>query len=114
VGGFSVYALIYLGFAFVDAPWQVWGLFALYGLHQGMSQGVLLALVADRVPSHLRGTAFGLINLATGAALLPASLLAGSLWEAISPKATFITGSVFALSAIILLLVLEGGRRKSC
>jgi MFS family permease len=105
VGGFSVYVLAYLGFAFVDAPWQVWGLFALYGLHQGMSQGILLALVADRVPSDLRGTAFGLINLATGVALLPASLLGGILWQTISPKATFIAGSIFALSAIALLLV---------
>ncbi|MEA5626190.1 MFS transporter [Nostoc sp. UHCC 0251] len=113
VGGFSVYALAYLGFAFVDAPWQVWGLFALYGLHQGMSQGILLALVADRVPSHLRGTAFGLINLAIGVALLPASLLGGILWQTISPKATFIAGSIFALSAIALLLVFEGRRRKS-
>ncbi|MEH1965265.1 MFS transporter [Nostoc sp.] len=113
VGGFCVYALAYLGFAFVDAPWQVWGLFGLYGLHQGMSQGILLALVADRVPSHLRGTAFGLINLAIGVALLPASLLGGILWQTISPKATFIAGSVFAVSAIVLLLVFEGGRRKS-
>jgi len=113
VGGFCVYALAYLGFAFVNAPWQVWGLFGLYGLYQGMSQGILLALVADRVPSHLRGTAFGLINLATGVALLPASLLGGVLWQTISPKATFITGSIFALSAIALLLVFEGGRRKS-
>ena len=115
-----MYALAYLGFAFVDAPWQVWGLFALYGLHQGMSQGILLALVADRVPSDLRGTAFGLINLAIGVALLPASLLGGILWQKISPKATFIAGSIFALSAmptaskaIALLLVFEGRRRKS-
>ncbi|BAU04386.1 MULTISPECIES: MFS transporter [Nostocales] len=113
VSGFCVYALAYLGFAFVNAPWQVWGLFGLYGLHQGMSQGILLALVADRVPSHLRGTAFGLINLATGAALLPASLLGGVLWQTISPKATFIAGSIFALSAIALLLVFESGRWKS-
>jgi MFS family permease len=102
VGGFLVYAVTYLGFAFVDAPWQIWGLFALYGLHQGMSQGVLLALVADKVPSHLRGTAFGFINLAIGIALLPASLFAGILWELFSPKAPFIAGSILALSAICL------------
>jgi MFS family permease len=103
--GLLLYALTYLGFAFVERSWQVWLLFGLYGLHQGMSQGILLALVADRVPAHLRGTAFGTINLATGVALLPASLIAGSLWETIAPQATFICGSLFALSAIVLLLI---------
>lgn len=104
VGGFSLYALVYLGFAFVQAPWQVWGLFALYGLHLGISQGVLLALVADKVPPNLRGTAFGFINLAIGAALLPASLLAGGLWQRFGAKTTFIAGSIFAVAATGLLL----------
>jgi MFS family permease len=103
--GLLLYALTYLGFAFVNYTWQIWLLFGLYGLHQGMSLGILLALVADRVPTNLRGTAFGAINLATGIALLPASLIAGSLWEIISPQATFICGSIFALSAIVLLLI---------
>lgn len=104
VSGFSLYALVYLGFAFVQAPWQVWGLFALYGLHLGMSQGVLLALIADKVPPNLRGTAFGFINLAIGAALLPASLLAGSLWQKFGAGATFMVGSIFAVAATALLL----------
>lgn len=104
VGGFSLYALVYLGFAFVQAPWQVWGLFALYGLHLGMTQGSLLALVADKVPPNLRGTAFGFVNLATGVALLPASLLAGGLWQRFGAGATFIAGSIFAVAATVLLL----------
>ncbi|MGL5939120.1 MAG: MFS transporter [Waterburya sp.] len=103
--GLLLYALTYLGFAFVDHSWQIWLLFGLYGLHQGMSQGILLALVADRVPANLRGTAFGAINLATGIALLPASIIAGSLWETFGSQATFICGSIFAFSAIALLLI---------
>jgi predicted MFS family arabinose efflux permease len=70
-----------------------------------MSQGLLLAFVADQVPANLRGTAFGGMNLATGIALLPANLIAGILWESISPQATFICGGIFALSAIALLLI---------
>jgi MFS family permease len=102
--GLCLYALVYLGFAFTNASWQIWGLFALYGFYQGMSKGILSAMVAEKVPVNLRGTAFGFINLATGAALFVASILAGSLWSAFSPKITFITGSVFAFLAIALLL----------
>ncbi|QLE59533.1 MFS transporter [Nostoc sp. TCL26-01] len=104
VSGFTLYVFVYIGFAFVNIQWQLWSLFALYGLYQGLSKGLLLALVADQVPANLRGTAFGVINLAIGVALLPASILAGSLWELVSSKATFIAGSVFAFGAIILLL----------
>jgi len=104
VGGFLLYALVYLGFAFVQAPWQAWGLFALYGLHLGMSKGLLLALVANSIPTNLRGTAFGFLNLAVGLALLPASLLAGGLWQTLGAEATFIAGSFFAIAAVLLLV----------
>ncbi len=112
VGGFLLYALVYLGFAFVQAQWQVWGLFALYGLHLGMSQGILLALVADRVPATLRGTAFGFLNLAVGVALLPASLLAGFLWQAFGSGVTFITGSMLALMATLILVLSQANTRE--
>lgn len=105
MGGFLLYALVYVGFAFAQGPWQVWGLFACYGLHLGMTQGVLLALVAERVPADLRGTAFGFLNLAVGLALLPASLLGGALWQGFGSSATFITGSFFALVATVVLLL---------
>jgi MFS family permease len=104
VNGLLLYVLTYLGFAFANHGWQIWLLFGLYGLHQGMSQGILSALVADRVPANVRGTAFGAINLAIGIALLPASLIAGTLWEVVGSRATFICGSVFALCAVLLLL----------
>ncbi|MCC5601458.1 hypothetical protein LC586_20165 [Nostoc sp. CHAB 5714] len=69
-----------------------------------MSQGLLLALVANNIPAKLRGTAFGFLNLAIGLALLPASLLAGGLWQTLGAKATFIAGSLFALAAVLLLV----------
>lgn len=104
ITGFALYALIYLGFAFAQTQWQIWGLFALYGLHLGISKGVLSALIADRVPKELRGTGFGFINLATGIALLFASLIAGGLWQYYGASATFITGSIFALTATVMLI----------
>jgi MFS family permease len=103
--GFLLYALTYLGFAFVNQNWQMWVLLALYGVYQGMTKGALLALVADRVPPNLRGTGFGMMNLVTGAALLPASILAGTLWQLVSPQATFLAGSGFAVIAIALLII---------
>ncbi|MEO8114241.1 MAG: MFS transporter [Phenylobacterium sp.] len=74
---------------------------ALWGLHMGLTQGVLAALVADVAPDRLRGTAFGLFNLATGVTLLAASALAGVLWSVRGPGATFLAGGVFALLAML-------------
>ncbi|MBE9180266.1 MFS transporter [Oculatella sp. LEGE 06141] len=101
--GWGLNALIYLGLAFSQSPWQVWLLITSYGLYLGMTQGVLLAMVADRVPEHLRGTAFGFLNLLIGIALLPASLLAGWLWQTVSPEVAFLVGSGFAVAGMILL-----------
>jgi MFS family permease len=68
----------------------------LWGLHIGASEGLLSALVADSCPEDLRGTAFGIFNLASGAALLLASIVAGWLWAALGPSSTFIAGAIFA------------------
>ncbi|MGB8700342.1 MAG: MFS transporter [Thermosynechococcaceae cyanobacterium] len=101
--GWGLNAFIYMGLAIAQNPWQVWLWVGGYGLYLGMTQGVLLAMVADRVPEQLRGTAFGSLNLLVGIALLPASLLAGWLWQAVSPGAAFGLGSGFAVAAIALL-----------
>jgi MFS family permease len=103
--GFALYALIYLGFAEVQSVWQVWGLFIFYGLYQGLTQGILSALVADRVEPSLRGTAFGILNFGTGIALLPASLIAGWLWQQFNSRATFLFGSLCAALSLSLLLL---------
>jgi MFS family permease len=76
----------------------------LWGLYLGLSQGLLSALVADTAPSDLRGTAFGLFNLVTGGALLAASLLAGWLWHAFGPQATFAAGATFSGLTVLMML----------
>ncbi len=78
---------------------------ALWGLHMGLSQGLLAALVADTSPASLRGTAFGVFNLATGVATLAASALAGLLWSLYGAQATFLSGAVFAALALAGLIV---------
>jgi MFS family permease len=80
---------------------------ALWGLHMAATQGLLSKLVADRVPADLRGTAFGLFNLVSGGALLLASVIAGALWSALGPGATFLAGAAFAALAAIGLVMLR-------
>ena len=76
---------------------------ALWGLHMGLTQGVLATLVADTAPAPLRGSAFGLLNLVTGVVALAASVLAGVLWDRIGPPAPFIAGAVFTVIALACL-----------
>ncbi|HET8585885.1 MAG TPA: MFS transporter [Casimicrobiaceae bacterium] len=76
---------------------------ALWGLHMALTQGLLAALVAATAPAQLRGTAFGVFNLASGVALLVASALAGFLWQAIGPSATFFAGAAFTVVAMVAL-----------
>jgi MFS family permease len=78
---------------------------ALWGLHMGFTQGALSALVADNTPLELRGTAFGMLNLVVGASLLAASVIAGLLWDAQGPQATFMAGAGFAVLALLGLVL---------
>ncbi len=76
---------------------------ALWGLHMGLTQGLLSALVADTAPPELRGTAFGVFNLVSGVALLAASVIAGALWDVIGPDGTFLAGALFTAVALAVL-----------
>jgi MFS family permease len=78
---------------------------ALWGLHLGLVQGLLSAMVAAAVPAKLRGTAFGFFNLAGGIAMLTASGLAGLLWDKAGASAAFYSGAVFSSTAFILIFV---------
>ena len=80
----------------------------LWGLHMGLTQGLLSAMVADTAPPELRGTAFGMFNLVGGLAVLAASLVAGALWDAYSPEATFLAGAGLSGLALIGLIAARG------
>jgi len=79
---------------------------ALWGIHMGMTQGLLATMIADTAPADLRGTAFGFFNLVSGIAMLLASVLAGLLWDTWGAKATFLAGAGFC--AIALLVIFAG------
>jgi MFS family permease len=103
VTGWLVYAAVYAGFAFVDAQWQVWALFVVYGLFFGLTEGPEKALVAGLAPAGLRGSAFGAYHAAIGLAALPASVVFGVVWQSFSSRAAFGMGAGIALAAALLL-----------
>jgi MFS family permease len=109
IGGWLVYALIYIGFALAQSGWQVWMLYVAYGLYYGMAYGTANALVADLVPENLRGTAYGTYNAVLGILAFPASLIAGILWQGVGswggfgPSAPFLFGGTLALIAALLM-----------
>jgi MFS family permease len=108
IAGWIAYGLVYLGLALSHTGWQVWVLYGLYGIYYGATDGVARALVADIVPDARRGAAYGLYNAAIGITALPASVIAGLLWQGagrwpgFGPSAPFFFGAVLALLAGIL------------
>lgn len=102
--GWILYALVYVGFAFVNELWQIWTLFFIYGAYFGLTEGVEKALVADLVEPEKRGTAFGFYNLAFGITVLPASLIFGALWTKFGAETAFLVSSGISILAAILLL----------
>ncbi|HQN04923.1 MAG TPA: MFS transporter [Anaerolineaceae bacterium] len=110
VGGWLVYSAIYFGFALAQSSWQVWVLYAAYGLYYGMAYGSANALVADLVPENMRGTAYGTYNAVIGLLAFPSSFIAGILWQGIGgwnglgPSAPFFFGGGLALIASLLMV----------
>lgn len=101
--GWTIYALVYLGLAFSRTGTHIWALFGIYGVYYALTEGVAKAFVADIVPQENRGTAYGLFNAAIGLSALPASLIAGILWQTVSPAAPFFFGASLSILAGMLL-----------
>lgn len=103
--GWGAYALAYLGFGLANHPALIWLLFAFYGLYYATTEGVAKAFVADMVDKEYRGRAYGIYNTAIGLVTLPASILAGFLWDKVSPASPFFFGSFAAALAAIFLII---------
>jgi MFS family permease len=112
VSGWTLYAAVYLCFAFVSTTAAAWALFLIYGVYFGLCEGTEKALVADLVLPRQRGTAFGLYNLAFGVTVLPASLLMGALWDWRGPATAFVVSACIGSTAALLLAltVRPGGK----
>lgn len=101
VTGWLLFAAVYFAFGRASTAWHAWGLFAVYGLFFGLTEGTEKALVADLVPAARRGAAFGWYNLAIGLGALPASVLFGALWDRFGPSVAFGVGAALALLAAV-------------
>jgi MFS family permease len=100
--GWLIYGVVYAGFAVLEPGW-IWLMLPVYGCYMGLTQGVARAWMVDFAPPALRGTALGVYFFGIGASMLAASLIAGWLWDYVSPSAPFAFGSVVAFVALCLL-----------
>ncbi len=107
LAGFAVLIAADLALAAAQTVPAVLGGVALWGLHMGMTQGLLSAMVADAAPAERRGTAFGVFNLVSGVAVLLASVVAGGLWNFVGPQATFVAGAAFTGCALLAAIPLR-------
>ena len=112
-GGFLALILADVMLANASSSGSVLAGVAVWGVHMGLTQGVLAALVAASAPADLRGTAFGLFNVVSGVAMLIASALAGWLWDFFGPPMTFYVGAAFAAIAWMGMGARRVGRRRA-
>lgn len=111
--GFLVYAVVYLGFAVLPGKWSIWPLFLVYGVYVALTEGVSKALISNLVSSEARGTALGLFYMVTGLVALAASVLAGILWDRLSPSAPFYLGAALAFAAGLAFLIRDRFKRAA-
>jgi sugar phosphate permease len=103
--GWSIYAIVYGGFAVSRTLPALLSWFLLYGLYYGFAEGTEKALVADLAPASRRGLAFGVYNAVQGFGALAASVLFGMIWRAYGAGAAFAVGSALAILATVLLFI---------
>ena len=104
--GFVLFAGLYYGFAVARNAETIWVLFGLYGLFMGFTEGIQKAFLATIIPPDCKATAFGVYAAVIGIAMLPASLIAGWLWDRVSPAAPFFFGAATAVLSALLFVVL--------
>jgi len=112
--GYLLYSIIYFGFGLTNSQSVLILLFALYGLYSAATDGIQKALVTDLIDQKKRGTGLGLYNSLVGITLLPASVIAGLLYDHVNNRAPFYYGSTMALVAAMLMLIFywKGNKTK--
>lgn len=113
LAGFILFGFVYWGFANASEQKHIWGLFLLYGVFMGLTEGIQKAYLGTIIPDKFRATGYGIFNTFVGLAILPASIIGGWLWDKYGSHATFYYGSITAfLSAFLFILFIITARRK--
>ncbi|MDR3641930.1 MAG: MFS transporter [Humidesulfovibrio sp.] len=112
ITGWAVYSAVYFGFSVSDGQ-SVWWLFPLYGLSMGLTEGVGKALISGHVPALRKGTALGVFHMSLGFTALASSVVAGLLWDHVSPSAPFRLGGAVALAAVAAAVILAPRLKKA-
>lgn len=105
--GWALYAITYIGFGLARLPWHIWALYIVYGVYYSTTEGIAKSLVVHLVDESRRGTAFGLYNASVGLLAIPASAIAGLLWDKVSSSAPFYFGAACSILAIILITIFK-------
>ena len=110
VTGYIIFSIVYIGFAFASSQAVIIAIFVLYGIYTAMITGVERAFITEIAPKELKGTMLGIHSTIVGIALLPASIIAGLLWDSYGAPITFVFGSSMSLLAALILLVFMKNR----
>ena len=110
--GYMIYAIVYFGFGITSSIEVIVFLFALYGLYSATTDGIQKAFISDSVDSNKQGTGLGIYNALLGITLLPASLIAGVLYDKVNSSVPFYFGAVTSVVSAILLFIMTKGAKK--
>lgn len=106
LSGFLLFGIVYWGFAVSSEEWHIWGLFMLYGIFMGLTEGIYKAYLGTIIPNGQKATGYGIYSTFVGLAVLPASIIGGYLWDKIGPHATFYYGTFTAFASAVLFLII--------
>jgi len=112
IAGYLIYAVVYYGFGVTSNVWTIVGLFAMYGLYSAATDGIQKAFISDITDKNKQGTGLGIYNALLGITLLPASLIAGLLYDKVNSRVPFYFGAATALLSGLLMLIFIRLNRK--
>jgi MFS family permease len=113
IAGFLIYAAVYYGFGRITNARAIVALFALYGLYSAATDGIQKAFISDMIDTNKKGTGLGIYNALLGITLLPASLIAGSLYDKVNSSVPFYFGAATAVTSALLMLIYSLNFKRS-